>query len=205
MQCKLILWLTLLMYLRTCMALEQLGVACSKFLDTVKGKKKKVQWSRYRPGVAHRVGRGIALLFHNRGTRSGWVVSSTPRPHFTLGKTRYPFYRRLGEPQGQSGRAENLDPTGIRSRTVRPVVAVPTELLGPHLDTVACSKYLDTVAGAPRFHVFISFFRYKEHAKRDDGAVLFLKGEMVRYVAAVHVWERWEVGRTDGPSLKVSN
>jgi hypothetical protein len=27
--------------------------------------------------------------------------------------------------------------------------------------------------------------------------VLSLKGEMARYVAAVHVWERWEVGRTD--------
>jgi len=25
--------------------------------------------SRYRPGVAQRVGRGIALLFHDRGTR----------------------------------------------------------------------------------------------------------------------------------------
>ena len=29
------------------------------------------------------------------------------------GKTRYPFYRRLGGPQGRSGRAENLVPTGI--------------------------------------------------------------------------------------------
>ena len=28
------------------------------------------------------------------------------------GKTRYPFYRRLGGPQGRSGRAENLVPTG---------------------------------------------------------------------------------------------
>jgi len=37
------------------------------------------------------------------------------------GKTRYPFYRRLGGPQGRSGRAENLVPTGIRSRTVQPV------------------------------------------------------------------------------------
>ena len=46
----------------------------------------KVKWSRYRPGVAQRVGRGIALLFHDRGTRRGWVVSSTPRPHFTAGK-----------------------------------------------------------------------------------------------------------------------
>jgi len=31
----------------------------------------KVKWSRYRPGVAQRLGRGIALLFHDRGTRSG--------------------------------------------------------------------------------------------------------------------------------------
>ena len=29
------------------------------------------------------------------------------------GKTRYPFYRWLGGPQGRSGRAENLVPTGI--------------------------------------------------------------------------------------------
>jgi len=36
--------------------------------------------------VAQRVGRGIALLFHDHGTRRGWVVSSMPRPHFTPGK-----------------------------------------------------------------------------------------------------------------------
>jgi len=39
------------------------------------------------------------------------------------GKTRYPLYRRLGGPQGRSGRAENLVPVGIRSRTVQPVVS----------------------------------------------------------------------------------
>ena len=32
---------------------------------------KKVKFSRYRPGVAQRVGRRIALLFHDRGTRRG--------------------------------------------------------------------------------------------------------------------------------------
>ena len=84
---------------------------------------KKVKFSRYRPGVAQRVDRGIALLFHDRGTRRGWVVSSTPRPHLPPGKTRYPFYRALGGPQGRSGRAENLISTGIRSRTVQPVVS----------------------------------------------------------------------------------
>jgi len=51
----------------------------------------KVKWSRYCPGVAQRVGRGIALLFHDRGTRRGWVVSSTPRPKLTLGKDPVPI------------------------------------------------------------------------------------------------------------------
>ena len=87
---------------------------------------KKVNWSRYRPGVAQRVGRGIALLFHDRGNRRGWVVSSTPRPHFTPGKDLVPIVqeaewargpvwtggksRPLGGPVGRSGRAENLVP-----------------------------------------------------------------------------------------------
>ena len=141
----------------------------NKLISTV-----KVKWSRYRPGVAQRVGRGIALLFHDRGTRREWVVSSTPQPHFTPGKdpvpilqearwapgpvwtggksrphrdsipdrparsqslyrpsypgkTQYPLYRRLDGPQGRSGRAENLVPTGIRSRTVQPVVSRYTD------------------------------------------------------------------------------
>ena len=43
------------------------------FTDTVAYTLKavNVKCSRYRPGVAQRVGRGIALLFHNRGTRRG--------------------------------------------------------------------------------------------------------------------------------------
>jgi len=58
--------------------------------------KGKVKWSRYRPGVAQRVGRGLALLFHDRGTRRGWVVSSTPRPHFTPGKEPVPILQEAG-------------------------------------------------------------------------------------------------------------
>ena len=34
-------------------------------------KVKKVKCSRYMPGVAQRVGRGIALLFYDRGARRG--------------------------------------------------------------------------------------------------------------------------------------
>jgi len=61
-------------------------------------KQVKVKCSRYRSGVAQRVGRGIALSFHDRGTRRcEW---SAARPGRTLPpeKTRYPFYRKLGGP-----------------------------------------------------------------------------------------------------------
>ena len=58
--------------------------------------KVRVEWSRYRPGVAQRVGRRTALLFHDRGTRRGWRVSSTPRPHFTPGKDPVPILQEAG-------------------------------------------------------------------------------------------------------------
>jgi len=48
------------------------------------------------PGVAQSLGRGIALLFHDRGTRRGWVVSSTPRPHFTPGKDPVLIVEQVG-------------------------------------------------------------------------------------------------------------
>ena len=55
---------------------------------------------------------------------------SAARPGRTLppGKTRYPLYRRLGGPQGRSGRAENLAPAGFHSRNVQPVVSRYTDL-----------------------------------------------------------------------------
>jgi len=56
----------------------------------------KAKWSRYRPGVAQRVGRSIALVFHDRGTRREWVVSSTPRPHFIPGKEPVPILQEAG-------------------------------------------------------------------------------------------------------------
>jgi hypothetical protein len=57
---------------------------------------------------------------------------SAARPDRTLspGKTRYPFYRRLGGPQDRSGRAENLaPPTGFDPGPSSPYsYAIPTEL-----------------------------------------------------------------------------
>ena len=70
---------------------------CCVFMVNLGGNMyKKVKWSRYRPGVPQRVGRGIVLLFHDLSTRRGWVVSSTPRPHFTPGKDRVPILQEGG-------------------------------------------------------------------------------------------------------------
>ena len=57
---------------------------------------KRVKWSLHGSGVAQRVGRGIALLFHVRDTRRGWGVSSTPRPHFIPGKDPVPILQEAG-------------------------------------------------------------------------------------------------------------
>ena len=66
--------------------------------------------------TAHRGSRGIALLFHYYGTRSGWGVSVTPWPLFTPGKDPVPIVQEAGWAPGPvwTG-AENLAPTGIRS------------------------------------------------------------------------------------------
>jgi len=58
--------------------------------------KVNVKWSSCRPDVAQKVGSGIALLFLDRGTRRGWVVSSTPRPQFTSGKDPVPILQEAG-------------------------------------------------------------------------------------------------------------
>ena len=48
-------------------------------------------------------------------------------PALPPGKTRYPFYRRLGGAHGRSGRVRRISsPPGFDSRTIQPVVTVPT-------------------------------------------------------------------------------
>ena len=97
------------------------------------GEPVELKRSVYRPGVAQRVGRGIALLFHDRGTRRGWVVSSTPRQHFTPGKDPVPVLQEAGWALGPVWTGGNSRPhrNSIPDRPVRSSVAVPTELPGP--------------------------------------------------------------------------
>ena len=66
--------------------------------------------------TAHRGSRGIALLFHDHGTRRGWGVSVTHRPLFTPGKDPVPIVQEAEwAPVPVWTDAENLAPTGIRS------------------------------------------------------------------------------------------
>ena len=75
--------------------------------------------------MAQRVGRGIALLFHDHGTRRGWVVNSTPWPHFTPGKDPVPIVQ-------EAGWAPGLVWTGGKSRPHRDLIP----------DHPACSQSL---------------------------------------------------------------
>jgi len=76
------------------------------------------------------------------------VVSSTPRPHFTPEKDLVPILQEAGWAAGSiwTG-AENLVPTGIRSRTVQPVaqsiygLSYPAHCMN-HSTKVTCERNL---------------------------------------------------------------
>jgi hypothetical protein len=61
-------------------------------------------------------GGGIALLFHDHGTRRGWVISRTPQSCFTPGKDPVPIVQEAEwAPDPVWTGAENLGSTRIRS------------------------------------------------------------------------------------------
>ena len=97
------------------------------FLHSVKVKVKctLVQALRLCTGrTIHRGSRGIALLFLDHGTRRGEGLASGPGRSLPPGKTRYPFYRRLGGPQGRYGQVRKISPPpGFDPRTVQPIVS----------------------------------------------------------------------------------
>ena len=79
------------------------------------------------------VGRGIVLPnLRPRHSRWGWRVSTTPRPLYPPGKTRYPLCRRLGEPQGRSGRVRKISPLpGFDPGAVQPITSRYTDCAIP--------------------------------------------------------------------------
>ena len=82
--------------------------------------------------MAQRVGRGIALLFHDRGTRRGEWSASRHGHTLPPGKTRYPFYRReVGPRAGLDGRKISSPLRESIPDRAPCTVAIPTELPGP--------------------------------------------------------------------------
>ena len=106
--------------------------------------KKKVKWSLLQAYVAQRVGRCIALLFHDRGTWRGWVVSSTPRPHFTPGNEPVPILQEAGWAAGPvwTGGKSRPRRDSIPDRPARNSVVTPTELPGPNNYKYSTHKFI---------------------------------------------------------------
>jgi hypothetical protein len=76
----------------------------------------------------HTGSRGIVLILDGVG---GQRHAPAALP---LGRTRYPLYRRLGGPQGQSGRVRKiLSTVGFDARTVQPVAT--RNYPGPYYNT----------------------------------------------------------------------
>ena len=92
---------------------------CNEYCTNVKVKVTIVQALRLCTGrTAHRRSRGIALLFHDHGTRRGEGSASRPGCSLSPRKDQYPLYRRLGGPQGRSGQVRKISPPpGFDPRT----------------------------------------------------------------------------------------
>ena len=84
----------------------------------------KSKVTRYRLGCGPEGGRGIALLFQDLSARRGWVVSITPRSHFTPGKDPVPIVQEAGwapgpvRTGGKSRPPPGFDPRPARSQSL---------------------------------------------------------------------------------------
>jgi hypothetical protein len=78
--------------------------------------------------TAHRESRGIALLFHDHGTRRCEGSASRPGRSLPPEKSRYALYRRLSGFQSRTGQVRKTSPpTGFDPRTVQPVASRYTD------------------------------------------------------------------------------
>jgi len=86
------------------------------------------------------MGRGIAVLFHDRSTRRGWVDSSTPRPQFTPGKDPVHIVQVVGWAPGPVWKGGKSSPNrdSIPDRPARSSVGIATELPAHITRTCAC-------------------------------------------------------------------
>ena len=106
---------------------------------------------------------------------------SASRPVRSLppGKTRYPLYRRLGEPQGRSGQARKISPPpGFDPRTFQPLASRYNDWAIPARNIMCTSRKIQVsehrvahyAAAARTFF----FFHYRHSFKRSGGRINFL-------------------------------
>jgi len=120
---------------------------------------------------------------------------SAARPGRTLppGKTRCPFYRRLGGPQGRSGRAENHIPTGIRSRTFQPVAQSLYRLsYRAHVTTLVFSATYTRVSQMDTLNMFYLLIYWTQKVHND---FIFLCSIVLPPVghSSNHDYHRWNL------------
>ena len=103
----------------------------------------KLKFSPQQAMKAHRGSRGITTLSLTLALDEGGWSTSCPG-HFTPWKeTRYPFYRRLGGPQGRSGQVQKISPPpGFDPRTVQRVASHYTDWAIPAHDFNHCTFYI---------------------------------------------------------------
>ena len=85
--------------------------------------------------MAQRVGRSIALLFHDSGTRRGeWSAARTGRT-LPPGKEPVPILQEAGWAPGPvwTGGRSRSHRDSIQDRPARSSVTIPTELTGPQV------------------------------------------------------------------------
>ena len=82
------------------------------------------------------------------------------------GKTRYPLYRRLGRPQGRSGRVRKISPLpGFDPRTVQPVASRYTDSAAPAQKAVHKSSGKVTVIRVKFYELFQTDRRYEANGR----------------------------------------
>ena len=103
--------------------------------------------SRFHPFTGHegpqREQRYSSTLFQTSALEVGEGSASRPGSTLPPGKTRYPFYRRLGGPQDRSGQVRKISPhrDSIPGPSSPQTVAIPTELPGPRGKILIISIY----------------------------------------------------------------
>jgi len=120
----------------------------------------------YTGPTAHRGSRVIALLFLDHGTREGEGSASRSVRSLPTRKNRYPFYRRLGGPQGRSGQVLKISPPpGFDLRTVQPVASQYADYTTCPTRTIYCriKEWLINKSGRIRNEVAVAWNYFGKH------------------------------------------